>query len=126
MWRLFEEFTGTATLRTQLDILREPDSNHFGSTQSAVEETHPPTMQWRHQQYLMQLESAVKVGFHYRRSWSSSRKQSHKRNEIGVGRIRTFPLSYASAFDSVAYDPVKTGLLESEAETKHNSYSHAL
>ena len=67
----------------------------------------------------MQLESAVKVGFHYRRSWSRSRKPSrkpsHKRDEIGVARIRTFPLSYAYAFDSVAYDPVKTRSLELEA-----------
>ena len=41
----------------------------------------------------------------------------HKRaDEIGVGRIRTFPFSSDSAHDSVAYDPVKTRLSESQAE----------
>ena len=40
-----------------------------------------------------------------------SRKQSHKLDGIGVGRIRKF-----SVYDSVAYDPVKTRLSESEAE----------
>ena len=38
-----------------------------------------------------------------------SRKRSHKLDENGVGRIRTFPFSCDSAYDSVAYDPVKTG-----------------
>ena len=47
-----------------------------------------------------------------------SRKQSHKPDGIGVGRIRTFPFSSNSASDSVAYDLVKTRLSESEAETE--------
>ena len=59
-----------------------------------------------------------------------SRKRSHKLNGIGVGRSRTFPFSSNSASDSIAYDPVKTMLSESEAEleepTNHNACSHAL
>ena len=45
-----------------------------------------------------------------------SRKRSHKLDGIVVRRIRTFPFSSDSAYDSVAYDPVKTRLPESEAE----------
>ena len=41
-----------------------------------------------------------------------SRKQSHKRDGIGVGRIRTFPFSSDSAYDSVVYDLEKTRLSE--------------
>ena len=37
-----------------------------------------------------------------------SRKRSHKLDGNGVGRIRTFPFSSNSAYDSVAYDLVKT------------------
>ena len=59
-----------------------------------------------------------------------SRKRSHKLDGIGVGRIRTFPFSSDSAYDSVAYDPVKTMLSQVEAEaeepTNHNACSHAL
>ena len=40
----------------------------------------------------------------------------YKRNGIAVGRIRTFPFSSDSAYDSFAYDLVKTRVLESEAE----------
>ena len=40
-----------------------------------------------------------------------SRKQSHKLDGIGV-------ISSDSIYDSVTYDPVKTRLLESEAETE--------
>ena len=47
-----------------------------------------------------------------------SRKRSHKLDGIGVGRIRTFPFSSDSACDSVAYDPVKTRLSDSEAEAE--------
>ena len=50
-----------------------------------------------------------------------SRKQSHKLDGIGIGRIRTFPFSSDSAYDSVVYDPVKTrvsDLSDSEAEGK--------
>ena len=47
-----------------------------------------------------------------------SRKRSHKLDGIGVGRIRTFSISSDSAYDSVAYDPVKTGLSEWEAEAE--------
>ena len=42
-------------------------------------------------------------------------KRSHKGDEIGVGRIRTFPFSSESAYDSVAYGLLKIRLLESEA-----------
>ena len=59
-----------------------------------------------------------------------SRKRSHKLDGIGVGRIRTFPFSSDSAYDSVAYDPVKTRSSKSEAEeeepTNHNAWNRAL
>ena len=64
----------------------------------------------------------LKAGFHWRRS----RSRSHKLDEIGVGRIRTVSFSSDSAYDSDAYDPVKTRLSESQAEeeaqepTNHN------
>ena len=35
-----------------------------------------------------------------------SRKRSHKRDGIGVRRIRTFPFSSDSAYDFVAYVPL--------------------
>ena len=54
-----------------------------------------------------------------------SRKRSHKLDGIGAGRIRTFPISSDSAYGSLAYDPERTRLLESEAEaeepTNHNA-----
>ena len=46
-----------------------------------------------------------------------SRKRSHKLDGVGVGRIRTVPFSSDSAYDGDAYDPVKTRLSESQAET---------
>ena len=46
-----------------------------------------------------------------------SRKRSQKLDGIGVGRIRKFPF-LPIVYDSVAYDPVKTRLLESEAEAE--------
>ena len=56
--------------------------------------------------------------------------RSRKLDEIGVRRIRTFPFSSDSAYDSVAYDLVKTSLSESEAElegqTNHSARYHAL
>ena len=59
-----------------------------------------------------------------------SRKRSHKLDGIGVWRTRTFPFSSDSVSDSVAYDPVKTRLSESEAEaeeqTNYNAISQAL
>ena len=82
--------------------------------------------------------SKLKAGFHKRRSRSRkstydlvkikdrSRKQSHKPDGIGVGRIRTFPFSS----DYVAFDPVKTRLSESEAEaqepTNRNAWNRTL
>ena len=83
----------------------------------------------------------LKAGFHRRRSRSRirrrksasdlvkienrSRKRNHKLNGIGVGRIRTVPFSSDSAYVSDAYDPVKTRLSESQAEseepTNHNA-----
>ena len=62
-----------------------------------------------------------------------SRKRSHKFDGIGVGRIRqNVPFYSDSAYDSVAYDPMKTRLSESEAEeeakepTNHNAWNRAL
>ena len=59
-----------------------------------------------------------------------SRKRSHKLDGIGVGRIRTFPFLPIPFYDSVAYDLVKTGLSESEAEaeepTNHKARNRAL
>ena len=53
------------------------------------------------------------------------RKRSHKLDGIGVGRIRMVPFSSDSAYDSDAYDLVKTRFLESQAEaqepTNHNA-----
>ena len=80
---------------------------------------------WRH----VQTKNRFKAGFHWRRSRSGSRsrksasdlvkienqsrKRSHKLDGTGVGRIRTVPFSSDSAYDSDAYDPMKTGLSES-------------
>ena len=48
-----------------------------------------------------------------------SRKQSHKLDGIGVGRSnQNVSISSDSVYDSVAYDPVKTRLSESEAEAE--------
>ena len=81
-------------------------------------------------------KQVVKAGFYQRRSRGRSRKRSrksaydlvkikhrsrkrsHKLDGIGVGRIRTFPFSSDFAYDSVAYDLVKTRLSESEAEAE--------
>ena len=40
---------------------------------------------------------------------------------IEVGRIRTFPFSSDSAYDSVAYDPVKTRSTESQGEAEEQT-----
>ena len=83
---------------------------------------------------VMQLKSALKAGFHLWRSRSRSRsrgrsrsrsrnrsrEQSHKRDEIVVGRIRAFPISSDFAYDSVAYDLAKTRLLESDISGRIN------
>ena len=80
--------------------------------------------------WILVTSGTIKAGFHQRRSSSRTRKsaydpvkikirslkRSHKLDGIGVGKIRTFPFSSDSAYDSVAYDPVKTGLSESETE----------
>ena len=48
---------------------------------------------------------------------NQSRKRSPKLDRmVVVGRIRTVPFSSDSAYDSDAYDPVKTRLSESQAE----------
>ena len=68
-----------------------------------------------------QEHSFLRAGFHWRRSRKRSRKsaydlveiknwsrkRSHKRDGIGVRGIRTFPFSSDSAYDSVAYVPLK-------------------
>ena len=57
-----------------------------------------------------------------------SLKRSDKSDGIGVGRIRAFPFSSDSAYDSVAYGLLKIRLLESEAlaegEINHNARYH--
>ena len=59
-----------------------------------------------------------------------SRKRSHKLDGIGVRRIRSFPFSSDSTYDSVAYDLVKTALSESETEaeepTNHKARNQTL
>ena len=50
-----------------------------------------------------------------------SRKRSHKLDGIGVGRIRTVPFSSDAAYDSDAYDLVKTRLSESQSEPAHHN-----
>ena len=81
-----------------------------------------------------QIKYSFKAGFHWRRSRSRSRsrksasdlakiqnrsrKRSHKLDRIGVRRIRTVPFSSDSAYDSDAYDLVKTRLSESQAEAQ--------
>ena len=55
-----------------------------------------------------------------------SREQSHKLDRIGVGRIRTVPFSSDSAYDSDAYDPVKTRLSESQAEVEEPTNCNAV
>ena len=66
------------------------------------------------------------AGFHWRQSRSRSRKsssdlvkienRSRKLDRIGVGKIRTVPFCSDSAYDSNAYDPMKTKLSELQAE----------
>ena len=86
----------------------------------------------------------LKSGFHQRRSRkqshkstydpvkirSRSHKQSHKHDRTGVGKIRMCHFSSDSAYDSVAYDLVKTRLSWSEAEAEEQTdqiaHSHAL
>ena len=58
-------------------------------------------------------------GFHWR--WSLVEVVSGvmiELNEIGVVRIRTFPFSSDSAYDFIAYDPVKAKA-EAEERTNH-------
>ena len=47
-----------------------------------------------------------------------SRKRSHRRDGIEVGRIGTFPFFSDSAYESIPYDHVKTRLSEYEVEAK--------
>ena len=46
------------------------------------------------------------------------RKRSHKLDRIGAGKNQNVSISSDSVYDSVAYDPVKTRLSESEAEAQ--------
>ena len=68
------------------------------------------------------VSEVVRALFRHR---SRSGKQSHKRDGIGVGRIRTFPFSYDSAYDSVAYDLVKTRLSESRGSRSGRTVNHS-
>ena len=43
---------------------------------------------------------------------------SHKCKRIGVRRIRAFPFSSDSSYDSVVYDQVKTRLSDLQAEVE--------
>ena len=54
-----------------------------------------------------------------------SHKRSHELDGIGVGKIRTVPFSSDSAYDSYAYDPVKTRLSESQAEGQESTNYNA-
>ena len=47
-----------------------------------------------------------------------SRKRRHKLDVIGFGKKQNVSISFDSVYDSVAYDPVKTILSESEAEAE--------
>ena len=49
---------------------------------------------------------------------NQSCQQGHKHDGIRVGRIRVFPFSTDSPYDSVAYDLVKTRMSELEAEVE--------
>ena len=49
-----------------------------------------------------------------------SRKRSHKLDGIVVRRIRTFPFPSDAAYDSVAYDPVKTIDCRSRKQKRKN------
>ena len=75
-------------------------------------------------------QSGRKSAYYQVKIKDRSRKRSHKLDGIGVGRIRTFQFSSDSAYDSVAYDPVKYRLSESEAEaeepTNHKAWIRAL
>ena len=116
---------------------QQPENEQITKMNSPQDESHPGQK--------LSCKRAIKAGFHWRqsRSWSPSRslksasnlvkienrsrKRSHKLDGIKVARIRTVPFSSDSAYDSDAYDPVKTGLLESQAEavaqepTNHNA-----
>ena len=50
--------------------------------------------------------------------WPTVVSQRHEHDGMGVRRIRTFPFSSDSVFDSITYDPVKVRLPESEAEAE--------
>ena len=48
-----------------------------------------------------------------------SRKRNHRLDGIGVGRIRTVSFFFSdTAYDSDAYDPVKTRLSESQVQAQ--------
>ena len=51
---------------------------------------------------------------------NQSRKRSHKLDGIGV-KNQNVSISSDSVYDSVAYDPVKTRLSESEAEAEEQT-----
>ena len=57
---------------------------------------------------------------------NQSHKRSHNLDGIGVGRIRMVPFSSDSAYDSDAYDPVKTRLSASQAEAKEPTNHNAM
>ena len=68
------------------------------------------------------VKTSLKSAYDVVKIKNRSCKRSHKRDGIGVRRIKTFPFSSDSAYDSgrlrSAYDLVKTRLSESEAEAE--------
>ena len=64
------------------------------------------------------VSGVVKNAYDLVKIKNRSRKRSHMLDGIGVGRIRTFPFPSDSAYDSVAYNLLKTRLSESEAEAE--------
>ena len=62
------------------------------------------------------VSTTVLFKYYSTESESESQKWSRKSDGTGVGRIRKFSFSSNSAYDSVAYDQVKTRLSESEVE----------
>ena len=61
------------------------------------------------------INKGVKSAYDLVKIKNQSCKRSHECDGNGVGKIRTFPLSDDSAYNSIVYDLVKTRLLESEA-----------
>ena len=79
---------------------------------------------------VVEIASIASSAYDLVKTKNRSRKRIHKVDGIGVGRIRSVPFSSDSAYDSVAYNSVKTRLSESEAEAderaNHNIRAQSL